>query len=560
MRERLALPSDIPVCHITTAAELLECVALLLANHAVLAMDVEWRPRSAVPALLQVASEDTVALIDLVALRDAPDAPAAVRDLLTSPAVVRLGWRFRSDLKVLSSWMPCLDRVEGYVEMADAPVAAAESAGLAGCVQAVLGVDLCKAQQCSDWEARPLSDEQVRYAALDAYVLLLIAEQAGPDLPRPVTLKTSSGGANNGGGGGGGARKERFMPRPGKSLRRNPAKRAAFITRFCVKTQAYSNSRILSASGALVAHCDRGKAMWYLSRGLATHVSGSVQRGPVAASEPDAATEGSLTVRLLFRPEDRNDGTDFERVGSPHPRRNRCVVCGAAAPLSRYHLVPRSYQKHFETSRKAHRSHDVVLLCVDCHEASNRHVAALKLRIAAEFDAPLRGEGLVAPTAAERAVVKSAAALLRGVERVPEARADVLRATVCDWWGGNRPAALAHLDALDRAALEYSARLGRELPRKGGWQAAVTMSDAFRPHGKIVVDRLLEDRSCDALSSFIVRWRLHFLRSLAPRFMPDDWSLYHRVPGAVTVQAGADSTPPLPVTQGRAGERPLVPP
>ena len=34
------------------------------------------------------------------------------------------------------------------------------------------GAQLDKAEQCSDWDARPLRDAQVAYAALDAAVLL----------------------------------------------------------------------------------------------------------------------------------------------------------------------------------------------------------------------------------------------------------------------------------------------------------------------------------------------------------------------------------------------------
>lgn len=322
------------------------------------------------------------------------------------------------------------------------------------------------------------------------------------------------------------------MPRPSKSLRLNPAKREAFIARFCVKNQAYSNCRILSSSGDLVAHCDRSKALWYLSKGLASHESGSLHRGPVSASAPDCADDEPLTVRLTFSPEERHDGS-FERLASPQPRRNQCVVCGSAESLSRYHLVPRSYQRFFKVEYKAKQSTDIVLLCVDCHEVANRHVMALKLRIAKEYAAPLQGEGLVKPTRAERTVVKSAAALLRGGDAIPPARLAELEATVRAWWSaevaaGRAPAELVGVDALEPAALQHASRLGRPPLRKGGWQAAMAAAGDFRPHGQIVVDALHSDPSDDALHAFIVRWRQHFVTSLAPRYMPDDWRMLHR--------------------------------
>jgi hypothetical protein len=47
----------------------------------------------------------------------------------------------------------------------------------AGLVQGVLGVRLDKAQQRSAWGQRPLSSAQVMYAAMDAQVLLQLAER-----------------------------------------------------------------------------------------------------------------------------------------------------------------------------------------------------------------------------------------------------------------------------------------------------------------------------------------------------------------------------------------------
>lgn len=46
--------------------------------------------------------------------------------------------------------------------------------GLDSLCQEILGSRLNKRMQRSDWEERPLSDEQVEYAALDAVVLLEI--------------------------------------------------------------------------------------------------------------------------------------------------------------------------------------------------------------------------------------------------------------------------------------------------------------------------------------------------------------------------------------------------
>ena len=48
--------------------------------------------------------------------------------------------------------------------------------GLSGVVEAQLGVCLDKSLQCSSWGSRPLSPEQLQYAALDAAVLLMLLD------------------------------------------------------------------------------------------------------------------------------------------------------------------------------------------------------------------------------------------------------------------------------------------------------------------------------------------------------------------------------------------------
>ena len=48
------------------------------------------------------------------------------------------------------------------------------SGGLSGLVKQVLGLRLDKREQTSDWGARPLSESQTVYAALDALVLVRV--------------------------------------------------------------------------------------------------------------------------------------------------------------------------------------------------------------------------------------------------------------------------------------------------------------------------------------------------------------------------------------------------
>lgn len=71
---------------------------------------------------------------------------------------------------------------------------------LAECCKYFLGKRLNKAQQLSDWLARPLSERQLRYAALDAYATVMILaaivkryldSKTDPSLP-PLTSNITS--------------------------------------------------------------------------------------------------------------------------------------------------------------------------------------------------------------------------------------------------------------------------------------------------------------------------------------------------------------------------------
>lgn len=46
--------------------------------------------------------------------------------------------------------------------------------GLAACTQNIMGKKLCKSEQMSNWENRPLRYSQEHYGAMDAWILVLM--------------------------------------------------------------------------------------------------------------------------------------------------------------------------------------------------------------------------------------------------------------------------------------------------------------------------------------------------------------------------------------------------
>eukprot|EP00899_Mesostigma_viride_P024696 jgi/Mesvir1/5410/Mv15476-RA.4 len=145
----------------------------------------------------------------------------ALTRLFSAPAVVKVGYALAGDLSKLRSSFPdlltpCLAHGRSFLDVgavwdASRPDAGGDShagggsntggdgdngaasaapiRGLSGLAEACLGRPLKKSQRMSDWEARPLSNAQLAYAALDAHCLLGIFARTcqGGQPPRPDT-------------------------------------------------------------------------------------------------------------------------------------------------------------------------------------------------------------------------------------------------------------------------------------------------------------------------------------------------------------------------------------
>ena len=191
-------------------------------SYDVVGVDAEWRPVSGSPvSILQIATRSDAFLVDVAGVmaadRDengngngnenaaAATAAAAafdafLRDLFASRRVLKLGFGLDHDLKRLRTSYPSLKSVAavdpataedsehargvGVVDVKSLALVAfpekkvlRSRVGLAGVVASCLGCYVNKAEQCSDWERRPLSPSQARYAAADAHVLTVLFDR-----------------------------------------------------------------------------------------------------------------------------------------------------------------------------------------------------------------------------------------------------------------------------------------------------------------------------------------------------------------------------------------------
>lgn len=138
------------------------------------------------------------------------------------------------------------------------------------------------------------------------------------------------------------------------------------------KYPLYGNCKVLSPDGLLMFRCDEKRVNWYIKRNLA-----------------DITSTDPITIKLNFKP--RGLGNHGKAYGLIEMK-NICVNCGKDSELNRHHVVPYCYRKFFPLKLKSHNFHDVLSLCVSCHEKYERSADRLKEFLANEYNAPINGE------------------------------------------------------------------------------------------------------------------------------------------------------------------------
>eukprot|EP01017_Pseudomicrothorax_dubius_P017453 TRINITY_DN19680_c0_g1_i1.p1 TRINITY_DN19680_c0_g1~~TRINITY_DN19680_c0_g1_i1.p1 ORF type:complete len:376 (-),score=93.91 TRINITY_DN19680_c0_g1_i1:34-1104(-) len=134
----------------------------------------------------------------------------------------------------------------------------------------------------------------------------------------------------------------------------------------------YENCTLLAPDGEILCKCDREKMEWYLKKGLGKSIDND-------------------TVQLLFEPNTRRwqEMTDKDHKYYISAKVNQCVVCGNEKEFMKYHIVPILYRQYFPHGYKSHRSHDVVLLCLRCHEKANREADKRRFQLSEQYQVPI---------------------------------------------------------------------------------------------------------------------------------------------------------------------------
>lgn len=161
---------------VDTDKQLTEAVERLK-KHPVLGFDTETRPafkkgEKHQAALLQLASPEEVFLFQLQKLQHFNP----LQQLLNTKDILKVGAAIRDDVRKLNHYFPV--KRNSFVELQElVKKHGIEDISLKKMAAITLGFRISKGQQISNWEADPLEEAQIRYAATDAWVSLRIYQE-----------------------------------------------------------------------------------------------------------------------------------------------------------------------------------------------------------------------------------------------------------------------------------------------------------------------------------------------------------------------------------------------
>jgi len=241
------------------------------------------------------------------------------------------------------------------------------------------------------------------------------------------------------------------------------------------KSMIYGNYRVQNPAGQEMFHCDATKVLWYINRDLVDFVS----------HEPPI-------VRLKFKPNGNGHVNDEYYLT---PKVNRCVVCGRENKLNRHHVVPYCFRRFMPEMIKDHSYHDVLLLCLNCHEKYEAYASELKVELATKHN--LKMHPTVHYDEDMGKAIKSAFAIIRHGEQMPQDRKDFLLSQVATYLNKNEVTEedLASVCGLDAWEKEEEAEFGRQV--LNFWD----------------------------IQEFVEMWRNHFVKVMKPQYLPEFWDL-----------------------------------
>jgi hypothetical protein len=311
-----------------------------------------------------------------------------------------------------------------------------------------------------------------------------------------------------------------------------------------MKKPMYDNVYMLDQERELLCTISMKKARWYINKGIAE--SSTFQNVTTTANIGNDAK----CIRLLFAHSGRNrqrpsnntsieqQTTTSERLYLCSTKRNICVSCGKSDHHIRHYIVPYAYRTLLAEKYKSHTSHDIVILCPECHLDCERltkrrmkhmeyelRMNDMRRKSEVNEDSGLAFCNSIDPVIDDPKLgqVRSCAlALLKWKATMPQEQVEryemivrtYLASNVCTDDEEKKLTILNRMDDMELTKLQLQMAINVKYRTK---------NPNYIPGAEIVIQSLSgEDKR---IESFIREWRTFFIEKVHPQHMPVGWKI-----------------------------------
>ena len=299
-----------------------------------------------------------------------------------------------------------------------------------------------------------------------------------------------------------------------RNLRKEASKKT--VNSSLCKGPIYDSCKMLAPDGQQLCYCDYKKMTWYVERNLAEVIS----------KDPPV-------FRLIFEPNAR--GCVDENLKSSNfyieSRVNNCVICGETKNYLRFHVVPILYRSCFPENLKSHKSHDVVLLCIECHEKARKVYEKKKEEISKRYGVPINimSDEQNNYLKLTQFIKKCRILLKNKNESFPEKAQIKLKNNLKEMFDFLMKNSEYFKNFVDKNKIKCDKIEDINIEFLEIFCNKFNLNDKNFPegkrniHGKLVIEKVKD------LKEFIMEWRKFFIDSFKPKFLPKEWSVEHEI-------------------------------
>ena len=300
-----------------------------------------------------------------------------------------------------------------------------------------------------------------------------------------------------------------------RNLKKEVSKKSVVNNSIC-KGPIYDSCKMLAPDGQQLCFCDFKKMTWYLERNLAKLIS----------NDPPV-------FKLIFEPNAR--GCVDENLKSSNfyieSRTNCCVICGKTENYLRFHVIPILYRSCFPENLKSHKSHDVVLLCLSCHERARKVYEQKKEEISKRYNVPLNvmSDGKNNYLKLIQFIKKCKVIKKNKNKNLPEIAETKLKKNLKETFDILMENSQEFKNFVEKNKINCDKEDDIDDNFLNIFCDKFIVDDKNIPegkknlHGKLVIEKVKD------LKEFIMEWRQFFLDSFQPKFLPKEWSVKHEI-------------------------------